>query len=107
MEQFALDSGAMAHYTAAAADIAAKLGDAARSVHAAADIERLTADLGTVGAEFIAAFIAALGGHAEVLDSAAGLVGGYGDALAAHTATAAELDADAAARIGRTTEGLA
>ncbi len=107
MDQFRLDAAAMHQYTDTAAEVAARLERAATSVHAAADIERLTADLGTVGADFIASFITILTGHGETLTVASALVGGYGDALTQHTVTAAELDGDAAAAIGRTGGRLA
>ncbi|MFJ1461057.1 hypothetical protein [Nocardia wallacei] len=99
-QQLHVDAAAVATYTAAAADVAAILNIAARSAAGATDIDGLTDDLGEIGRDFAARWVAAVGGHVDALTAASGQVGRCGEALSCLVGVTGATDADAAAEIG-------
>lgn len=98
-QQLHLDAAAVATYTAAAADVAAILDIAARSAEGATDIDSLTIDLGEIGRDFAARWVAAVGGHVDALAAVSGQVGHCREALSCLVGTAGAADTDAAAGI--------
>lgn len=99
-----VDPEAVARYARAAEEVAAGLTAAAASASGAADIDRLTAELGSVGADFAAKWCAAVGAHVDALTAAAALITGYGEGLSQHSQRTAAADSDTADAIARAGE---
>lgn len=97
-----VDPAAMASYTAIANAVSQQLASAAAVAAGAVDPQRLTADLGLVGADFAAKFAAAVSEHAQALSTAGKLVSAYGHTLTTYTAGVQGADEDSAGAIART-----
>ncbi|BCK57436.1 hypothetical protein [Nocardia wallacei] len=98
-QQLHVDAAAVAAYTAAAADVAAVLGIAARSAADATDIDALIRDLGEIGRDFVTRWVSAVGGHVDALTAASGQIGHCGQALSYLADVTSVTDADVAAGI--------
>ena len=101
-----VDPAAMTTYTAIANTVSQQLASAASVTSGAVDAQRLTADLGLVGADFAAKFVAAVSEHAEALSTAGKLVSAYGRTLDTYTAGVQGSDADSAAAIAGTEQRI-
>jgi len=97
-----VDPAAMAAYTSIANTVSQQLASAAAVAAGAVDPQRLTADLGLVGADFAAKFAAAVSEHAQALSTAGKLVSAYGHTLTTYTAGVQGADEDSAGAIART-----
>lgn len=106
MDALKLDPAAMTAYTTTADTVSQQLASAAAVAAEAVHTERLTADLGLVGAEFAARFTAAVAEHSQALSTAGQLVAAYGQVLRDYSATAQGVDADTAGALGKTGEQL-
>lgn len=106
MNTLKLDPAAMAAYTTIADTVSQQLASAASVAEGAVNQERLSADLGMLGADFAARFTAAVSEHAQALSTAGQLVSAYGQVLRGFDTTVQVGDADAAAAITRTGESL-
>ncbi len=101
-----VDPAAMATYTAIADSVSQQLASAASVTAGAVDAQQLTADLGLVGADFAAKFVAAVSEHAEALSTAGKLVSAYGRTLDTYTAGVQGSDEDSAAAIAGTEQRI-
>ncbi|MBF6327457.1 hypothetical protein [Nocardia transvalensis] len=107
MNTLKLDPAAMAAYTTIADTVSEQLASAAAVAAGAVQPEKLSADLGLVGADFAARFTAAVSEHAQALSTAGQLVAAYGQVLRGYNTTAQVTDADSAGAIAQTGEELA
>ncbi|MFI5783728.1 hypothetical protein [Nocardia sp. NPDC051570] len=100
-----VDPEAVAAYVRTSRTVQDQLTAAAVAIRTAADvdqIDRLAADLGSVGATLTSAVVTILEGHADVLAAAAARVGRYGEGISTLQTTVAETDAAHATEIGST-----
>ncbi|MGV9614230.1 hypothetical protein [Nocardia xishanensis] len=107
MDTLKLDPAAMAAYTAIAETVAQQLAQASAAASGAVNPQKLDADLGMVGAEFVARFTAAVSEHTQALSTAGQLVAAYGQVLRDYGAAMQTGDAEAAAALAKTEEELA
>lgn len=101
-----VDPAAMATYTAIANTVSQQLASAASVTAGAVDAQKLTADLGIVGADFAAKFVAAVSEHAQALSTAGKLVSAYGRTLDTYTTGVQGSDTDSAAAIAGTEQRI-
>ncbi len=106
MDALKLDPAAMAAYKAVADNVSQQLASAAVAAGGAVNPDRLSADLGLVGAEFAAQFTAAVSQHVQALSTAGQLVHAYGQVLRDYTSDMQDSDAGTAAAIAKTGETL-
>ncbi len=106
MDALKLDPAAMTAYTTVADTVSQQLASAAVSAGGAVNPEQLAVDLGVVGADFAAAFTAAVSDHVQALSTAGKLVYTYGQVLRGYNTDVQESDSDTAAAIGKVGETL-
>ncbi|WP_024802236.1 hypothetical protein [Nocardia sp. BMG51109] len=107
MNTLKLDPVAMAAYTTIADTVSQQLASAAAVAEGAVNPEKLTADLGMLGADFAARFTAAVSEHAQALSTAGRLVSTYGEVLRGLDASVQHSESGAVADMTRTGEALA
>lgn len=106
MDTLKLDPAAVAAYTAIADAVSQQLASAAAVASGAVNQDRLTADLGLIGADFAARFTMAVSEHAQALSTAGQLVGTYGEILRGYSTDMQGIDTDTAGVITKTGEAL-
>ncbi|WP_433684108.1 hypothetical protein [Nocardia sp. CA-119907] len=101
MDALKLDPAAMAAYTAIANTVSQQLASASAVAGGAVNPERLAADLGPVGATFVARFTEKVNEHVQALSTAGQLVAAYGHVLRDYSADMQGIDADSAGALAR------
>ncbi|WP_167473462.1 MULTISPECIES: hypothetical protein [Nocardia] len=107
MDTLKLDPAAMAAYTKIAETVSQQLASAAQVAGGAVNPERLSADLGLIGAQFAQRFTAAVTEHQQALSTAGRLVAAYGAVLRGYSADMHASDVDTAAKLDRAKGELA
>lgn len=106
MDALKLDPAAMAAYTAIANTVSHQLASASAVAGGAVNPERLVADLGPVGAGFVARFTEKVNEHVQALSTAGQLVAAYGQVLRDYSADMQDIDVDSAGALARQGEEL-